>query len=258
MNQEPFVKIDSHAHLTSDELYSDVEGILERALAAGVQKIVNINTDRITLERGLELKEKHPEFIFNTVSTTPHDVEKEGEENFPYFEKIIKGKKVVAVGEVGLDYYYAHSRKDIQKEFLKRYFDLAVETNLPVVIHCRGDDAFIDLFQFPQEIKAVLHCFTGNLTQAQTALERGWYISISGIATFKKSFELREVIKHLPLEKLFIETDSPFLAPQSMRGKVNEPAFVGETAQTIATTKSISLEEVCRQTTENAKRFFLI
>ncbi len=256
MKESGFVKIDSHAHLTSDELYPQIDAIVKRATFAGVSKIVNINTDRSTFERALEAKKKYPTQIFNTLSTTPHDVEKEGEENFGFFEKAIRGGDVVAVGEVGLDYYYAHSKKEIQTEFLKRYFDLALDVNLPVVIHCRGDDAFADLFTFPQNIRAVLHCFTGTLAQAEQALERGWYISMSGIATFKKSVALRDVFKQLPLSKLLIETDSPYLAPQSKRGALNEPAFVGEIAETIALTKGIPLEEVCKATTENSSRFF--
>ena len=256
MKNKPFVKVDSHAHITSDELYPDVDAIINRALKAGVSQIININTDRATFERALELKKRYPNQIFNTVATTPHDVEKEGEENFAYFEKAIRSGQVVAVGEVGLDYYYEHSKKDVQKEFLTRYFNLALDVNLPVVIHCRGDDAFHDLFTFPQNIRAVLHCFTGNLPQAEACLERGWYISISGIATFKKSEALRAVIKEIPLDRLLIETDSPYLAPQSKRGQINEPANVGEVAETIALLKEIPLEEVCLETTKNAKTLF--
>lgn len=255
MKKERFVKVDSHAHITSDELYPDVEGILKRAVEAKVSKIVNINTDRITWERAFALQKKYPDLVFNTVATTPHDVEKEGEENFAYFEKIIRAKQVVAVGEVGLDYYYAHSKKEIQKEFLHRYFNLANEVDLPVVIHCRGDDAFVDLFKYTQPVKAVLHCFTGNAMQAEIALERGWYISISGIATFKKSTELRNVIQTIPLERLFMETDAPYLSPQSKRGSTNEPSFIVEVAETIALVKQIPLEDVCYQTTQNVSDF---
>ncbi len=258
MKNETFVKIDSHAHITSDELYPDVDAIIKRAFDAGVTKIININTDLLTLERALELQKRYPNQIFNTVATTPHDVEKEGEENFTYFEKVIRSGQVVAVGEVGLDYHYEHSNRSVQKEFLNRYFDLALSVNLPVVIHCRGDDAFLDLFTFPQNIRAVLHCFTGNLAQAQACLERGWYISVSGIATFKKSEALRSVFKEIPLNRLFIETDSPYLAPQTKRGQINEPANVGEVVETIATIKETSIEEVCRETTNNAKSFFIV
>ncbi|MBM3192643.1 MAG: TatD family deoxyribonuclease [Chlamydiae bacterium] len=258
MKKDRFVKVDSHAHITSNELYNDVDQIILRAKEAGVSKIVNICTDVVTFERGLEIKKRYPAEIFNTVATTPHDVEKEGEENFLYFEKAILSKQVVAVGEVGLDYYYEHSKKDVQKEFLKRYFQLALKANLPVVIHCRGDDAFLDLLKFPQDIKAVLHCFTGNLYHAKACLERGWYISLSGILTFKKSIDLQNLVKDLPLSKLLIETDSPYLAPQSKRGKVNEPANVCEIADMIAFLQGVSLEEVLFHTTKNALDFFVI
>ncbi len=256
MKKESFVKVDSHAHITSDELYPDVDGIIERAINAQVSKIVNINTDVSSFKRALELKKKYRDVVFNTVATTPHDVEKEGEENIAFFEKAIRNGDVVAIGEVGLDYYYEHSNQEIQKEFLTRYFDLALDVDLPVVIHCRGDDAFDDLFRFPQNIRAVLHCFTGNLDQAKAVLERGWYISMSGIVTFKKSEALRMVAKEIPLNRLVIETDSPYLAPQSTRGQINEPANVGEIAETIASIQGVSFEEVCFETTKNASAFF--
>ncbi len=258
MKKEEFVKVDSHAHLTSDELYDNVDNIIMRAKEAKVLQIVNICTNVLTFERGLALKKKYPDQIFNTVSTTPHDVEKEGEANFAYFEKAILSKQVVAVGEVGLDYFYEHSKKDVQKEFLHSYFNLGLKANLPVVIHCRGDDAFLDLFKFQQNVRAVLHCFTGNFTQAKACLERGWYISVSGIVTFKKSIDLQNVVKEIPLSNMLIETDSPYLAPQSKRGQVNEPANVGEIAEMIAFLKKISLSEVLYQTTKNARDFFEI
>jgi TatD DNase family protein len=258
MKNERFVKFDSHAHLTSDELFPRMDEIIENALKVGVEKIMNINTDLKTLERALEIKDKYDKILYNTVATTPHDVDLEGEMYFPIFEKAIKEKKVDAIGETGLDYYYEHSKKDTQKAFLKAYFDLAQRTKRSVVIHCRGDDAFKDLYKTPHDISAVIHCFTGNLYQAQAALERGWYISISGIATFKKSSDLRAVIKEIPIEKLLIETDSPYLAPQSMRGKENEPAFIEEVAMTIACEKDLKVEDVCKITFDNAASFFQI
>lgn len=258
MKKDRFVKVDSHAHITADELYGDVDGIISRAIEAGVLKIVNICTDVVTFERGLEIKKRYPSTIFNVVATTPHDVEKEGEANFSYFEKAILSKQVVAVGEVGLDYFYEHSKKDVQKEFLKRYFALALKADLPVVIHCRGDDAFSDLLKFPENIKAVLHCFTGNLSQANACIERGWYISLSGIVTFKKSVDLQNVVANLPLSKLLVETDSPYLAPQSKRGQVNEPANVCEVAEKIAALKGVTLEEALFYLAKNATDFFVI
>lgn len=246
-----FVKVDSHAHITSEELFPDVEGILQRAREAGVVRIVNIATDAKTLERGLALAEKYPDFVFNTAATTPHDVEKE--DMFALVKEA--AGKLVAIGETGLDYHYEHSPRELQKKFLGKYIELAKETNLPVVIHCR--DAFEDLFTFDIP-SAVLHCFTGGLKEAEAALKRGWYISFSGIVTFKKSVELRAVLKEVPLEKILIETDAPYLAPQAKRGKVNEPSFIGEVAEVIAAVKNVSLREVCEMTTKNGCEFFKI
>ena len=261
MRVEHFVKIDSHAHLTSDEMYSDVDDGIMRAKESNVTKIINICTDQVTLERGIKLAEKYPGIVYNTGSTTPHDVEREGEKYFQNFEDAAKSGKLVAVGETGLDYYYEHSNSNLQKEFLRRYLVLASQTNLPVVFHCRGDEAFDDLFQITKEypeLRAVLHCFTGTLEQAKEALSRRWYISMSGIVTFKRSRELRDVMKEIPLESLFIETDSPYLAPQTRRGKRNEPSFVGEVAEMIAEGRGISLEEVCKVTSSNISKFFAI
>ncbi|MCB1081574.1 MAG: TatD family hydrolase, partial [Chlamydiia bacterium] len=222
-----------------------------------VGRIINICVDKLSLERGLKLAEKE-NWIHNVGATTPHDVEKEGGLYFPLFETAAKQGKLVAIGETGLDYHYEHSPKELQQTFLKRYFALAEECLLPVVIHCR--DAFDDLYSIADEHftkgQAVLHCFTGTMKEAEAALERNWLISLSGIVTFKRSDALREVAKEIPLNHLLIETDTPYLAPQSMRGKMNEPSFIQETAQQIADVKGIPLEEVAKATSENAMKVF--
>jgi TatD DNase family protein len=258
MRDELFVNrcIDSHAHLTSDELFPQVDQIISRAKKAGIVKVININTDPITLDRALSLQKKYSDFILNTGATTPHDVERDGEKDFPFFEKAARDGELVAIGETGLDYHYEHSNRSVQQQFLLRYLDLASQYNLPTVIHCRGDEAFLDLFSIIKTSNILLHCFTGTTSQAREAIKRGWYISISGIATFKKSTELREVIKHIPIDHLLIETDSPYLAPQSKRGQRNEPAYVEEVARTIAELKELSLKQVCDQTVKNAIDFF--
>jgi TatD DNase family protein len=251
---------DSHAHLTGDGVYEHVDALIARAQAAGVSTIVNICTDVETLERGLLLAKRHP-CIYNVASTTPHDVAKEGEEVFPIIRSHALAGHLVAIGETGLDYHYTHSPQDIQKDFLRRYLHLAIECKLPVVIHCR--EAFSDLFEIldreyvvdGKHQKGVLHCFTGTVAEAEEVFKRGWYLSISGIATFKKSTELREVIRIAPLDQLLIETDTPFLAPQSHRGKPNEPAYIVEIAQLVADIKGISLEAAAAATTANASRF---
>jgi TatD DNase family protein len=255
--------IDSHAHLTKAETVGGIEEILQRAQAAGIQAIINICTDLETLDQGLQLAEKYP-WIYNTAATTPHDVEKEGEKVFETIADHARKGHLVAIGETGLDYYYEHSNPEIQKTFLRRYLRLALECKLPVIIHCR--EAFKDFFQvLDEEYKVngrhapgVLHCFTGNVEEAEQVLKRGWYLSLSGIVTFKKSEELRRVAQLVPLEQMLIETDSPYLAPQSKRGKVNEPAYLPEIAEVIAQVKGIPLIDLAKATLKNATQLFRI
>lgn len=253
--------IDSHAHLTSPSVFEQIELILTRAQQAGVQTIVNICTDPLSLERGLQLSERYP-WIHQVAATTPHDVEKEGEEVFEIMATSARRGQLKAVGETGLDYHYEHSNRDIQKDFLRRYLQLALECQLPVVIHCR--EAFADFFEIldadyqlnGRHAPGVLHCFTGTLAEAEEVLKRGWMLSLSGIVTFKKSLELQQVAREVPLEQLLIETDTPYLAPQKHRGKPNEPAFLAETAAFIAELKQVSVEELAQATARNARQLF--
>jgi TatD DNase family protein len=250
---------DSHAHLSSDEIYPQIEAVLQRAKVAHVTHILNICTDPKTLERGLEI-EKRFSSVVNAGATTPHDVEKEGEEVFAIFEEAAKSGKLVAVGETGLEYHYKELDRNTQKKFLVRYLHLAQECGLPVIFHCR--EAFEDLFaitdqEYGKGLPAILHCFTGTLEEAEKVLERGWHLSLSGIVTYKKSDALREVAKIIPLNQLLIETDAPYLAPQSWRGKQNEPAFIVETAEVIAKAKGISALDIAKSTFENAKNFLV-
>jgi TatD DNase family protein len=253
--------IDSHAHLTSSSLFDEVHAIVERARLADIKAIVNICTDPLSLERGLELAQTYP-WIYLAAATTPHDVEKEGETAFEIIASAARAKRLHAVGETGLDYFYEHSPRELQQTFLRRYFQLALECKLPVVIHCR--EAFSDFFEIldadytihGKPAPGVLHCFTGTMAEAEEVIKRDWMLSLSGIVTFKKSVELQQVAKAVPLEQLLIETDAPYLAPQKHRGKQNEPAFLVETAQFIADLKGISLEEVALQTANNAQRLF--
>ncbi len=254
---------DSHAHLTSDSVYENVDEILAQAQEAGVTKIINICTDVVTLERGLELAKKYS-WVYNTASTTPHDVDKEGEEVFPLVAKHARNGDLVAVGETGLDYYYHHSKPETQQLYLRKYLRLAIECSLPIVIHCR--DAFDDFFKILDEeyivdgkhLPGVLHCFTGTLDEAKEVVKRGWYLSLSGIVTFKRSEELREVAKIVPMDQLLIETDTPYLAPQSKRGKPNQPAYVVETAALIAEVKGVSVEELAKCTKANTESLFRV
>ena len=255
--------IDSHAHLTSSSVYAEIDSILARAQAAGVTTIINICTDQDTLKKGFELSEKYS-WIHNAGATTPHDVEKEGEIFFPLVAEHARNRDLIAVGETGLDYHYKHSPPETQKEFLRKYLHLAMECRLPVIIHCR--DAFADFFTIldaeyvknDKHYPGVLHCFTGTVKEAEQVISRGWYLSLSGIVTFKKSEELREVAKVVPLEQLLIETDTPYLAPQSKRGKPNEPSYLLEIVNEIAAIKKISPEEVINTTAANVQQLFSI
>lgn len=191
----------------------------------------------------------------NAAATTPHDVAKSGESDFDEIAK--EASRLQAIGETGLDYYYEHSPRELQQLFLRRYLKLARDHQLPVVIHCR--EAFADLFKILDEeghAGGVLHCFTGTLEEAQGVIARGFYLSLSGIVTFKKSLELQEVGKAVPLDRLLIETDAPYLAPQSHRGKRNEPAFLVDTARFLADLRTIPFEELALHTSANAEALF--
>lgn len=247
--------IDSHAHLTSPKVVDHVEEVLQRAQQHHVKKIVNICTDKVSLEKGLVLSRRHP-WVVNAAATTPHDVGTDGEAFFPIVEA--EAKNLVAIGETGLDYYYEHSDRKLQQTFLIRYFELARAKQLPLIFHCR--EAFQDLFSLSDlhysKGPALLHCFTGTVEEAKECLERGWYISFSGIITFKKSVALREVAQYVPLDRMLIETDTPYLAPESKRGKLNEPGYIGETAALIASIKKVDIAQVGQMTAENAAEFF--
>lgn len=245
--------VDSHAHLTSDQLFPHLDEILKRASLAKVTHMINICTDQSTLKRGLELN--HPS-VYNAASTTPHDVDTLGESDFFIMEKAAREGLLVAVGETGLDYHYEHSPKEKQQEFLIRYAKLAKECDLPLIIHCR--DAFPDLFKILKSERVLIHCFTGTKEEAKEIVNRGWLLSLSGIVTFKKSHELKEVAQNTPLEHLLIETDAPYLSPEGFRGKTNEPSFLVKTAEVIGELRGLSSSELGTHTSQNALKFFRI
>lgn len=254
---------DSHAHLTSPELWPDRENILARAQEAGIGSILNITTSIDELLLGQELSAKEP-WIFQAGAVHPHDAGPSSEDHYLMVEKYAHQGKLQAIGETGLDYHYKNSSLPDQKTFLKRHLHLALECHLPVVIHCR--EAFSDFFDIVdveykingKHAPGVLHCFTGTFEEAEEVIKRGFYLSFSGIITFKKSEELRRTAEMIPLDRLLIETDAPFLAPQSKRGKQNEPAYVREIAETLARIKNLPLEELAAITTANSKRLFYL
>ncbi len=253
--------IDTHAHLSSSPLLDDIHSILKRAHDGGIDAIVNISTDLQDLEQGLALKQRYP-WIYQATAVHPHDAEKEGATFFPHVAAHAHKGDLIAIGETGLDYHYTHSSKARQQEYLRKHLELALACSRPVIIHCR--EAYEDFFAILDDVykkngvhgPGVLHCFTGTLSEAEQVLNRNFFLSLSGIITFKKSEQLREVARMVPLDRLLIETDAPFLAPQSKRGKTNEPSYLVETAEFIASIKGISLNQLAEVTTLNAKRLF--
>jgi TatD DNase family protein len=243
--------IDSHAHLTHPQVLPHIDTILARARAAQIVKIINICMDAEGLNHGSILCQRYP-WIFNAAAIHPHDVATKGESDYPLIATAAHEGHLIAIGETGLDYYHEHSPRHLQQYFLQRHLQLADACNLPVIVHCR--EAFQDLFRFACTSRAILHCFTGTLEDALHCIERGWLISFSGILTYKKSQALREVARAIPLEHLLIETDTPYLAPQSKRGKTNEPAFLSETARCLAEVKQVSFERIVESTSTNAMR----
>jgi TatD DNase family protein len=251
--------VDSHAHLDGKQFDSDREQVIARARETGVQTIVAIgNGDGPGwVDCGIRLAEKY-DFIYATLGIHPHEARLADEAAYQNMEGLARHPKVIAWGEIGLDYYYDHSPRDAQKKVFTR--------QLPVVIHCRpsegSDNAWEDCLELMREhwaakgLGGILHCFTGNWPQAKRALDMGFMISFAGNVTFPKAQQIRDAALEVPLERMLIETDSPYLAPVPHRGKRNEPAFVKETARKLGELRGLTAEEVGRQTTRNFYNFF--
>lgn len=250
--------IDTHAHIEGSEFDSDREEVIQRTFEAGVQGWINISNGIESFKRSCEIASKHPE-VSISVGVHPHDAASVSQEELELLAKEVGHPKVVAVGETGLDYYYKNAPVAKQKELFDFFLNCAKDSGLPLSIHMReAEEDFLAFFDrvFPQGGKGVMHCFTSHWEFAKECLERGFYISFSGIVTFKKAEQIQEVAQKVPLEKMLIETDAPFLTPEPFRGKRNEPAFVVKTAEKIASLRGISVEELAEQTTRNAKALF--
>src|SRR5919108_1258482 len=254
--------IDSHAHIQGPEYDTDIQNVLERAREAGVAKIIVVGGagELSSNEAAVALAESHPG-LYATVGMHPHDAKDVGEEEIEKLNQLTAKPKVVAVGETGLDFYYNHSPHEVQRKIFARFIQMACETGLPLVVHER--DAFNDTAELLRnegggQVRGVVHCFTGDYQAAQKYLDLGFYLSFTGIITFKNAEPLRDVVRAVPLEKMFVETDSPYLTPVPHRGKRNEPAYVHFIAETIAKVKGLSFEEVARVTTHNVRELFRI
>lgn len=253
--------MDSHVHLDMSAFDMDRGDVLLRARASGISRFINIaqGPEPEKLQAGVSLTSPR-EGIFTAIGVHPHEASRMTPETLQHLRILVSQPGIVAIGEIGLDYFYNRSSKEQQLGCFGDLLDLAIEVNLPVVIHCR--DAFDDAFRLVSErdlfrkVGGVLHCFTGNQAQAQRFVEAGSYLSFSGILTFKNAEPIREAAKWAPLDRILVETDAPFLAPEPYRGKRNEPAYVLQTAGALAKLKGIALEEIDSITDQNAERLF--
>ena len=254
--------IDSHAHIEGPEFDADREAVIQRALVAEVEIIVCVGDGEIAADShaaAFKLADQHP-FIYTTVGVHPHEARLLDRELSAKLADLSQHPKVIAWGEIGLDYHYDNSPREVQRDAFRMQLRMARERQLPVSIHTREAEADT-LAILGDEWKGsglggVIHCFTGTRAFAEAAVELGFLISFSGVVTFKKAGDLRETARHLPLDKILIETDSPFLAPNPYRGRRNEPAYVVETARCIAEARGVELDEFARATSESFKQLF--
>ncbi|WP_078378400.1 TatD family hydrolase [Sutcliffiella halmapala] len=249
---------DTHVHLNADQYEEDLLEVIERARKEKVMNMVVVGFDRKTIKRAMELVEQY-EFIYAAVGWHPVDAIDMTEEDLAWIEELASHKKVVAIGEMGLDYHWDKSPKEIQKEVFRKQIQLAKRVRLPIIIHNR--DATADVVEIlreeeAKEVGGIMHCFTGSLEVAKECMEMNFYISFGGPVTFKNAKKPKEVVKEIPMEMLLIETDCPYLTPHPYRGKRNEPSYVRLVADQIAELRGMTLEEVAEKTTANAKKLF--
>ena len=254
--------IDSHAHIQGKEYVGEAEAVIARAREAGVETIVAVGGagDMSSNSEAVRLANAFPN-VYATVGMHPHDAKDVGADELEVLKKLAADAKVVAIGETGLDYYYSHSPHDVQQRVFSQFIHMARQTRLPIVVHERDaapDAAEILRREGAGELRGVIHCFTGNYEAACVYLDLGFYLSFTGIITFKNADALREVVRKVPLGRMLVETDSPYLTPVPHRGKRNEPAYVRFVAETIAKVKDIAVEEVAQVTSANVKQLFCI
>jgi len=252
--------IDTHCHLTFRQLSSDVEGVLARSIAAGVTGWVTIATKPGELEKVVDLTRRYPN-MYAGLGYHPHHAKEITEDDLGRLKEFAQNEKVVALGEMGLDYHYEYSEREIQKQVFRAQLDLAVELDLPAIVHTREafDDTMDVLDEFAGKLnKVVIHCFSGDDRQVKVAIDRGYYISFTGIVTFRRNCEQAQAaVKSVPIDRLMVETDSPFISPDPVRNKKPcEPAFMVHTARKLAELKGMEFEDFARTATETSRRFF--
>jgi TatD DNase family protein len=254
--------IDSHCHLDSAEFNGDREAAIARAFEAGVECMVAIGTGNgpPDLEAGVRLADKYPAF-YATVGIHPHDAAKAGHDDLRHLADLLSHPKVLAVGEIGLDYHYDFSPRDIQKSVFIEQMGIAAEARKPIIIHTR--EAWEDTLALIEQhwtlhgLGGIMHCFSGGPEEGRRAIDLGFHLSFGGIVTFPKALAVQEAAKSTPRDRILIETDAPYLAPVPKRGKRNEPALMVHTARKLAELRGESYEELCATTSENFRRLFL-
>ncbi|MDA1478231.1 TatD family hydrolase [Bacillus changyiensis] len=249
---------DTHAHLNAEQYHEDLKEVIARAREEKVEHIVVVGFDRPTINRAMELIEEY-EFIYAAIGWHPVDAIDLTDEDLSWIKELSSHEKVVALGEMGLDYHWDKSPKDVQKEVFRKQIALAKQVNLPIVIHNR--DATEDVITILREegaeqVGGIMHCFTGSAEIAKECIDMNFYISFGGPITFKNAKKPKEVAKQIPIDRVLIETDCPYLTPHPFRGKRNEPSYVKFVAEQIAELKGLTYEEVAAKTTENAKKLF--
>jgi TatD DNase family protein len=254
--------VDSHCHLDNEQFKEDREAVIERALAAGVDRMMAIGTGDgpPDLEAALRLADRCPA-LYATVGVHPHDASKAGGETYRRLEQLLRNPKVLALGEIGLDYHYDFSPREVQRDVFIEQMRIASDARKPIVIHTR--EAWEDTLALIEEhwahtgLRGIMHCFSGGPAEADRCLALGFYLSFGGIVTFPKAVEVQEAARAAPIDRVLVETDAPYLAPVPKRGKRNEPAFVVETARKLASLRGSNLEEIAAATTRNFERLTL-
>tara|TARA_B110000259_G_scaffold188068_1_gene244764 strand:- start:2374 stop:3132 length:759 start_codon:yes stop_codon:yes gene_type:complete len=250
--------IDSHCHLDHEPLLSDLVNVIKRSKDVGIKKLLTISTSHESFKRIKEIV-NIDEMIFGTIGIHPHESANDKITSDFIVENLNENPKIIGIGETGLDFFYNNSDKNEQIVSFKEHIEASIKTNTPLIIHSRNaeNDTFNILNEFKnQNLKILMHCFTGTKKFAEKLLTLNSFFSASGIITFKNALDLQETFEYLPLDKLLIETDSPFLAPVPNRGKKNEPSFIDFTAQKLAEIKKISKSELIRNTTDNFNKLF--
>ena len=250
--------IDSHCHLDHEPLLGDLSNVIKRSKEVGIKKLLTISTSYESFDRIKNIIQKD-EMIYGTIGIHPHETTRNKITSDIIVKNITENEKIIGIGETGLDFYYNNSDKNDQINSFKEHIEASIKTNSPLIIHSR--DAEVETFEIlseykNQNLKILMHCFTGSKDFAKKLLTLNAFFSASGIITFKNSLELQETFKFLPLDRILIETDSPFLAPVPNRGKKNEPSFIDYTAQKLADIKSISKSEIANLTTNNFNKLF--